>query len=410
MTFANEPTSAPRLVVVAPTFDNAATLRAVLDGVAARGLPIIVTNDGSRDDTAAILGRWLDGTPGRWVVTHDVNRGKAAALRSGFARAAELGFTHALTIDTDGQHDPADVEALVRLSVADPRAIVVGSRPVDPACYPTRSRVGRWCSNVLVWFIGGVRVGDSQCGLRVYPLDVVRTLGAHTSRYAFETEVLARAGWANVPVAQTTIRCIYELPSGRVTHFRPWRDSLSAAWMHTRLIARSLYFWPPQKMHPTDDRTTTGTLVERTLRWFNPMRTWRLIRRDATERERLAASTGLGLFVGCQPAFGLKTILCLAAARGFNLQPLVVIAASSLTTPPVGLFVWAASIAIGHAVLHGSIPSPETYDIDRLGAATVLRLVAAEWILGALIFGAAAGGVAWLAMRSIVRRVPTNPA
>lgn len=395
-----------RLVVVAPTFDNAATLRALLEGVAAHGLPIIVTDDGSTDGTRAILASWRDESAGRWVVTHDANCGKAAALRSGFARAEALGFTHALTIDTDGQHDPADVPSIVRLSVADRRAIVLGARPIDGPGYPTRSRVGRWFSNALVWFIGGVRVSDSQCGMRIYPLDVVRTLGAETSRYAFETEVLARAGWANVPVAEVPIRCIYELPTGRVTHFRPWRDSFSAAWMHTRLIARSLYFWPPRKVHPTGDETTTGTLVERTLRWSNPMRTWRLIRRDAVERERVAASAGLGLFVGCQPAFGLKTILCLAAARGFNLQPLVVLTASSLTTPPVGLFVWAASIAIGHALLHGSLPSPDTYDIGRLGPAAVLRLVAAEWIIGAIVFGAAIGASAWLLLRLIVRRMP----
>src|SRR5262245_17633720 len=104
-----------RYVVVAPTFNHAGLLRGVLDAIPAIGLPIVVVDDGSRDDTASTLEEWRTKDPGsRFVVTHGDNRGKAEALRSGFHDAEQRGFTHALTIDTDGQHNPADAAALLR--------------------------------------------------------------------------------------------------------------------------------------------------------------------------------------------------------------------------------------------------------------------------------------------------------
>src|SRR5690349_15943341 len=116
-----------RPVVIAPTYNNARTLAGVLDRVVALGLPVIVVNDGATDGTAEVLGRWVGTQGGRGrVVTHDVNRGKAAALRTGFRAAAEAGYTHAATIDTDGQLDPEQIPALVKLAAENPAALVLG--------------------------------------------------------------------------------------------------------------------------------------------------------------------------------------------------------------------------------------------------------------------------------------------
>src|SRR5688572_11469384 len=91
-------------VVVAPTFNNGRTLPGVLAAIDVLGLPVIVVNDGCDDDSPVVLAAWADGGgPSRNLVAHECNRGKAAALQSGFDHARELGFTHAVTIDTDGQ-------------------------------------------------------------------------------------------------------------------------------------------------------------------------------------------------------------------------------------------------------------------------------------------------------------------
>src|SRR5258706_2683139 len=96
-----------RPVVIAPTYNNAGTLGEILGGLFALDLPVIIVNDGSTDDTAQILAQWNERRQASQVVilTHARNRGKAAALRTGFAAAADSGFTHAVTIDTDSQHD-----------------------------------------------------------------------------------------------------------------------------------------------------------------------------------------------------------------------------------------------------------------------------------------------------------------
>src|SRR5439155_15804669 len=130
------------------------------------------------------------------LLAHHQNRGKAAALRTGFAAAAERGHTHAVTIDTDGQHEPTDIPALLRAAEQSPKALIVGARDEMAADYPARSRVGRRGSNFFVWLESGLRVSDSQCGLRVYPLELLRVARCGAGYFGFETEILTRAAWA----------------------------------------------------------------------------------------------------------------------------------------------------------------------------------------------------------------------
>jgi hypothetical protein len=227
-----------RPVVLAPTYNNARTLGAVLRDLAATDLPIIVVNDGCTDESAEILRRWQAGD--RYVVSHAMNQGKAAALRSGFVHACDLGFTHAVTIDTDGQHDAGDVMPLVEVARRNREALVVGRRATTVSGYPLASRVGRAISNFLIRCECGVTVADSQCGLRVYPLNRIVAIETRAGRFGFETEIITRAAWAGLAIVEASVRCVYDVPAGRTSHFRPWRDSFSAVVMHARLLAEKL--------------------------------------------------------------------------------------------------------------------------------------------------------------------------
>lgn len=224
--------------VVAPTFNNAGTLCAVAEAVLDLALPLVIVNDGSTDGTEDILDALSTAAPGKLSIeSHAYNRGKGAALLTGFARAASEGYTHAATLDTDGQLPPEALPALIDVARAAPRSLVLGVRKWRIDGYPRKSVIGRRVANAAVWLETGLRLADTQCGLRVYPLEIIRTARCKAGGFAFETEIIVRAAWAGWSVVETPAPCTYLPPGGRISHFRPWRDSLAAAALHARLAS-----------------------------------------------------------------------------------------------------------------------------------------------------------------------------
>jgi uncharacterized protein (DUF2062 family) len=397
----------PRCVVVSPTYNHGRLLAGVLEGLKACGLVVIVVDDGSMDETPAVLEAWRAGDP-KWrrVVRLEQNGGKAAALLAGFSRAKALGFTHALTIDSDGQHDPADLPRLMDAANLEPGALVIGMRPIRMAGCPLGSTLGRIISNHFVWVASGVRVNDSQSGLRCYPLEVVGALGVRAGRYGFETEVVTRAGWAGVPVREVPIQCTYEVPGGRVTHFRKVGDSWAAAKMHAHLVGRSLLPGNPvARLGSEASEVRTGTILHRAWWWLGPGNLVRMIRNEQGGRERIAASVGTGLVMATLPLYGIKTVVCLWLAARFRMHPTVVIGVSSLSTPPLGLLFVLLSIVTGYTVLHGRVPGSQALEHWSTFTLPEFRAMLIEWVVGSLIVGPLLGLLAYAVMR-VVLRVP----
>ena len=392
-----------RWAVVAPTFNHAGALSEVLQALARHDLPIIVVNDGATDSTASVLAEWLEKNasgPMRRVVTHDANRGKAAALRTGFAEAARLGYTHALTIDTDGQHDVADLEALTALSARNPDALVIGARTSAGARAPIASRIGRSLSNWFVWVESAVSVTDSQSGMRAYPLGHMLVLAGHASRYGFETEVIVRAGWYGVPVLETPIRCIYQVPGGRTTHFRLGWDTLASIGMHAGLLGRALL--PGPSRAGAANTPLTGTIPGRLVRWFSPRKLLEMASGDTASRDRLSASVGVGLLMATLPVYGIKTVVCLWLAARFRLHPLAVIGVSSLSTPPLGFVFVALSIGTGGLLLNGRLPDVAAINMTTATQWSTFNSLLAEWLLGSVIAGAALGVAGYGIVRALL--------
>ncbi len=261
-------------LIIAPTYNNGRMLLDVLRHIGAQRLPVLVVNDGSTDDTADILERWVAASgenPGRQVVTQPINHGKADALLIGFAKARELGFTHAITIDTDGQLDPTQITDLLMEAEQHPSALIVGDRDKTASDYPSRSRVGRWISNLMVRIESGLKVSDSQCGFRIYPLDLALPIKCHVGRYGYETEILTRYAWAGGEVRHVPVRCIYDVPGGRISHLHPRNDTLRGVAMHLRLLLRSIL---PTGVKRIDARSprSTGTIWFRATRLLVPAR------------------------------------------------------------------------------------------------------------------------------------------
>ena len=198
--------------MVIPTYNNAATLSGVVQGVAEYTPNIIVVNDGSTDDTAQLLATHFSEL---CVVTHR-NRGKGAALLSAFKKAQDMGYTHAITIDADGQHAPTDLPLFFKAIRQAPNAIVVGNR-FDAGKFSEtnnrnmngQSKFANRFSNFWFALQTGRRLPDTQTGFRAYPLRLLRWLPLVTSRYESELALLVFAAWHNVRTVTIPINVHY---------------------------------------------------------------------------------------------------------------------------------------------------------------------------------------------------------
>ena len=174
-------------VVLIPTYNNAGTLENVLRRALAQGLPVLVVDDGSTDHTAEIL----SSIPEVKVVRHERNRGKGQALKTGFRKARSQGYKFAVTLDSDGQHFPEDIPAL--LAAAGDRTLVVGSRPRMGADGggSFANRFSNFWFRLYTW----TALPDTQTGFRLYPLDQLPSQSLLSARYEAELTLLVFSAW-----------------------------------------------------------------------------------------------------------------------------------------------------------------------------------------------------------------------
>jgi glycosyltransferase involved in cell wall biosynthesis len=207
------------LVIVIPVYRGAATVGDVVRRARSSGHPVVVVDDGSDDASGAEAE-----AAGAEVLRHPINQGKGAALRSGFSSAARAGASGVLTLDADGQHDPAEIPSLVAAHRAAPRALVIGVRRFDDAAMPAPRRVGNRMSTFWISKFAGRPHRDSQSGFRVYPRELFDGAALRSSRFETETELLLLAAHRGLPLVEVEVRTIYR--PGAATHFRSVRDTL----------------------------------------------------------------------------------------------------------------------------------------------------------------------------------------
>lgn len=235
-----------KICAIVPSHNHWMALDSVLGPLVSAGLAVFIIDDGSAEPARSALAARHD--PARRIIVHRlaVNQGKGAAVLAGMALASEAGFTHALQVDADGQHDLdslADLQALARQY---PQALVTGV-PVYDKTIPLGRAVGRWITHVWVWIETlSLQIRDSMCGYRIYPLAAVRRLQADGEtlgrRMDFDTEIMVRLFWRGTPVAQLPVRVTY--PPGNMSNFDVVRDNLRISFMHARLFFTMLWRLP----------------------------------------------------------------------------------------------------------------------------------------------------------------------
>lgn len=258
--------------VVIPVYNHARTVGEVVRGCFSFCKTVLVCDDGSTDGSGAEAK-----AAGAEVLTHPVNQGKGAALRTLLTEASKRGFRYAISLDADGQHYPKDIPGLAEAVRQQPGALVVGARDLIAANAPASSEFGRKFGNFWVWFEGGQALEDNQSGFRAYPLPETLALMGGRSRYDFEVEVLLRASWAGLPLASTKIDVLY--PKDRVTHFRPFKDNARVSILNILTIVRLLLPFPMAPLLRARPRRP-GLSLDAIRRWFwlgGPGPVWRTL-------------------------------------------------------------------------------------------------------------------------------------
>ena len=376
-------TRSPKTLLLIPVYNHSRTLRTVAEQGLAAGFPVLVVDDGSTDRSLeTILGLQVE------RCRFPVNRGKGAAIRAGAEWAQARGYDAVITLDADGQHDPAEGWRLRDAAATSWPAIVVGARDMEAGRAPRSSIFGRDFSNFWVKIECGRSLPDTQSGFRLYPAAWVAKGRFLTVRYAFEVEVLVRAVWAGLPVLSAPVSVRYPPAGEGVSHFDRFWDNLRLTGLHTWLVARSLLPWPHRRIFGAANR-------------FGVAAACRLLSDEPATAGELAAAVWVGIFIGALPIipFGIATIIYVN--HRLRLSKLAGVGASNVCCAP---FVPFLCIETGHFLLYGRFWT--AFNRQTLVAELPHRLW--EWLLGAIVVGPLLGflgaAVAYILVRSLRAR------
>jgi glycosyltransferase involved in cell wall biosynthesis len=200
------------ILALIPGYQEGPRIAAVVEGARAH-LPVVVVDDGSTDDTAAKAE-----SAGATVLRQHPNAGKGAAIRMGFRYALERGAVAVVTLDADGQHDPAEIPAFLAAFEAGRPELVIGRRDFGsmPPVRRLSNTLGGWVFSAAV----GRRVADNQSGYRLIGRRLMTALlDSDESGFEFEVEMIARCIALGLPMADVPVRTIY---AGEPSHIRPW--------------------------------------------------------------------------------------------------------------------------------------------------------------------------------------------
>jgi uncharacterized protein (DUF2062 family) len=346
--------------VIIPCYNHPGTVAKVVHA-ALKHLPVLVVDDGS---TLPLPELPVE------VVKLPVNRGKGAALRAGFNRALELGFTHAITMDADDQHSADDLPKFMVALEQQPGALIVGVRDFEAAGAP-RHRIR---SNAVssFWFRveTGVRLPDTQCGFRCYPLALVRELKIRTGRYAFELEFMVRAAWLGTPIVPVPIQCTYRPEQIRQSHFRPVRDLAHITGMNIGLVIQSWTVPRPVRMAWSRGERYP---LRRVAREF--------FAENSGDPLRLALAVGLGFFCGIAPIWGFQLITAATLAHLMRLNKAITLLASNISIPPMMPLVLWGGLALGHYLFTGRALD---FSVEQMTKERALAYVW-QWVVGSFV-------------------------
>lgn len=300
--------------IIVPTYNNARSLGDIIIQLQEYTSQIVVINDGSTDDTHQVC-QAFDSVE---VLHLSKNKGKGYALRKGFELARNLGYDYAITIDSDGQHSPADVTQFIDKLEEQGDAIIVGARDMRKEGVPGKSSFGNKFSNFWFHVETDFSLPDTQSGYRLYPIKHFSKTRFFTTRYEFEIEILVRAAWSGIKIVSIPIHTHYFPKSERMSHFRPFIDFTRASILNTFLVVIAFLYIKPRNFirHIREGGIKQVFISNQT-------------------NSTIAFSVGLGLFMGIVPIWGYQMIAAIALAIFLRLNKYLVVLAANVSIPPM---------------------------------------------------------------------------
>lgn len=325
--------------IIIPTYNNAKTIVNVISETMVYCKDIYVINDGSTDETLNIL----DGIKGIKIISYESNKGKGYAIRKGFEAALADGFDYAITIDSDGQHYPDDIEVLIQKHNAQPNSLIVGSRNIEADGMPSKNTFANKFSNFWYWAETGQKLPDTQSGFRLYPIHKYRKTKWFTTKYEFEIEVLVRSNWSGINVLPVPIKVYYPPEDERVSHFKPFKDFTRISILNTFLVLITYLYIMPIRLfkYLLNNKFTTIIYEQITLHNENPF--------------KISIAMGFGIFMGIAPIWGFQMLVAVLLAHAFKLNKVLVLAFSNISLPPVIPFIIYLSYKIGGLFFDNSV-------------------------------------------------------
>ncbi len=230
--------------IVIPVYNHSRGLASMTAELVRSQLPCLVVDDGSDEMSALALDALVTQTPQMTLLRRSANGGKGAAVCDALKAAHKRGFSHALQVDADGQHDLGDIPKFLQACHESPHAVITGVRLYGSV--PAARRYGRYITDFWVWINTlSFTISDSMCGYRLYPVAETVQMLNHAQvgrRMDFDTDILVRLYWQGLSIRQIQSKVTYS--DDITSHFDLWKDNLRISAMHARLFFGMLPRFP----------------------------------------------------------------------------------------------------------------------------------------------------------------------
>jgi len=357
----------PHILIVIPTFNNIRTIESVTLDAVKTGYDLLIVNDGSDDGTEKSIDKLSN-----FTIHLKNNSGKGAAIIKAAKWAKKNNYSHIITIDADGQHNPSEIINFIPKIQSNPMTIVVGTRNFNQETIPGSSRFGRKFSNFWLKAACGVSIPDSQSGFRAYPVDAILKLKCKDTRYNFEIEILAKAAWAGLDILSTDISVHYSDKTKESSHFHPLKDNFRISLTYTKLVTRNFIPIPHKILFGQSHKEKMKDF------FFKPIKTFKELIKERTSAKELGLASALGILLAVLPLVTIHSVAILFCATRLKLNRIMAISVSHFCMPPI---VPAICVEVGYYALHGKFLTD--FNLNTLGYHFLDRV--GDYLLGTII-------------------------